>query len=87
MTKLQFKEYSIKDFFIVLSVILISKSVYYESYGTNILLIWFLSYLLLITNFKYLKINKMILIYTLGIVTLLLINIDTNYRSFFVLIN
>ena len=34
LTKLQFKEYSIKDFFIVLSVILISKSLYYESYGT-----------------------------------------------------
>lgn len=87
LTKLQFKEYSIKDFFIVLSVILISKSLYYESYGTNILLIGFLSFLMLITNFKYLKINKMILLYIFGIVTLLLINIDTNYSSFFVLIN
>lgn len=87
LTKLQFKEYSIKDFFIVLSVILISKSLYYESYGTNILLIGFLSFLMLNTNFKYLKINKMILLYIFGIITLLLINIDTNYSSFLVLIN
>jgi len=87
LTKLQFKDYSIKDFFIVLSVILISKSVYYESYGTNILLIGFLSFLMLSTNFKYLKINKMILLYIFGIVALLLININANYSSFFVLIN
>ena len=87
LTKLQSKEYSIKDFFIVLSVILLSKSLYYESYGANILLIGFLFFLMLITNFNYLKINKIVLFYILGIVILLLINIDTNYSSFFVLIN
>lgn len=87
LTKLQFNDYSIKDFFIVLGVILISKSLYYESYGTNILLVGYLFFLMLITNFKYLKINKMILLYIFGIVALLLINIDTNYSSFFVLVN
>jgi len=87
ITKLHFKKYSIKDFFIVLSVILLSKSLYYESYGANILLVGFLFFLMLITNFNYFKIDKIVLFYVFGMFTLLLLNIDTNYRSFMVLIN
>jgi len=87
ITKPQFQEYSPKEFFIVLSVILLSKSLYYESLGTNILLIIFSSFLMISTNFINLKINKIVLLYIFGMIILVLINVDTNYSSFLVLIN
>lgn len=87
INKVQIKDYSLKELIIVLGVILLSKSLYYESYGTNILLIVFLSFLMVFTNFVNLKINKIVLLYIFGMTTLLLINIDTRYSSFLVLIN
>lgn len=87
INKMKIKGYSLKELIIVLCVILLSKSLYYESYGTNILLIVFLFLLMVFTNFINLKINKIVLLYIFGIIILLLINIDTNYKSFLVLIN
>lgn len=87
LNKAQFKDYSLKDLIIVLSIILLSKSLYYETYGQNVLLSVFLLFLMIITNFRSLKISKNILIYILGLMILLLVNTDTSYSSFFVLIN
>ena len=87
--KSEYREYSKKDFFIVFSVILVSKSLYYESYGGNYLLIglFFLLSFLIIPNIKNLKIEKIILLYIFGLLALILINLETSYRSVFVLVN
>ena len=88
-SKFNAKEHSIRDFFIVFIVILLSKSLYYESYGANYLLIgfFFLLAFIIIPNIKNLKIEKIIILYSIGLVSIILLNLETNYRSLFVLIS
>ena len=89
LSKSNSKEHSTRDFFIVFAVILLSKSLYYESYGANYLLIgfFFLLAFILIPNIKNFKIEKIILLYSLGLIVIILLNLETNYRSLFVLIS
>ena len=86
-SKLEIKGYSSKDIFIVLGVILMSKSLYYESYGGNFLLIIFFFLLAFITipNIKNLKTDKAILLYSLGLLSLTLINLEVSYKQWLVL--
>ena len=89
LSKSNTKEHSTRDFFIVFAVILLSKSLYYESYGANYLLIgfFFLLAFILIPNIKNFKTEKIILLYSLGLIAIILLNLETNYRSLFVLIS
>ncbi len=88
-SKYNYKQHFIRDFFLVFSVILLSKSLYYETYGGNFLLIGFFFALaiIIIPNIKNLKIEKILLLYSFGLIALILINLETNYRSLFVLIS
>lgn len=88
-SEFNYKQHPIRDFFLVFSVILLSKSLYYETYGGNFLLIgfFFILALFVIPNIKNLKIEKILLLYSFGLVTLILINLETSYRSLFVLIS
>lgn len=89
LSKFNSKKHSTRDFLIVFGVILLSKSLYYESYGANFLLIgfFFLLAFILIPNIKSFKIEKIILLYSLGLIAIILLNLETNYRSLFVLIS
>jgi len=79
-------EYSIKQFFIVLFVILLSKSLYYESYGTNILLIPFLIFLLLLNYKKKLILSKKLFIFSMFFFFLASINPEAKTTSLLVLL-
>jgi hypothetical protein len=83
------RQNSLRDFFLVLGVILLSKSLYYETYGGNLLLIgfFFILALVIIPNIRKLKVEKILLLYSFGLIALILINLETNYRSLFVLIS
>ena len=58
--KLKVNGYSTRDILIVLGVILLSKSLYYETYGGNYLLIafFFLLAFIVIPNIKNFKVDK-----------------------------
>jgi hypothetical protein len=74
------------DFFIVLSVILLSKSLYYESFGKNILLIVFLFLLFFLKNISTIKINMLVLLYSLAILTVVFANNESEISSTLVLV-
>ena len=88
-SKYSYKQHFIRDFFLVFSVVLLSKSLYFETYGGNFLLIGFFFALaiIIIPNIKNFKIEKILLLYSFGLIALILINLETNYRSLFVLIS
>ena len=56
-------QYKLKEFFIVLSCILLSKSLYFETYANNLLLGVFLAFLAFTVKPSKLKINRKILFY------------------------
>lgn len=74
------------NFIIVLSVILISKSLYYETYGENIFylpLFVFLSYLSYVRKIKF---HKWIILYSLFFISLVMINLESQYSSIMILL-
>lgn len=73
-------------FLSVLMAILLSKSLYFESYGENILLFILLGFLLFIYVFKKTKIKIELFLFSLILVILVLINPSTSINSFYVLI-
>lgn len=79
-------EYGLKEYFIVLVCILLSKSLYYETYGTNILLGIFLLALMLMIKPWSVKVNQIIVLYSLFMVLLIGLNPETKYSSFLVLL-
>jgi len=84
--KSEYNIYKIKDILIVLGTILLSKSLYYETYGVNILLIVFLGFLSLVYNVSKIKINKLILLYIFIILVLIMLNLGSRYESLLVLL-
>ncbi len=80
------KVYSIQELFIILGVILLSKSLYYETYGTNILLLVFVGYLLLHYNITKIKINKLVILYMIGLLFIVVLNPESQYDSILVLV-
>jgi hypothetical protein len=80
------KVYSIQELFIILGVILLSKSLYYETYGTNSLLIVFFGLLLLRYNITKIKINKLIILYMTGFLFIIILNKESQYDSILVLV-
>lgn len=80
------KGYRVQELFIVFGVILLSKSLYYETYGANILLIGFLLFLLLNYSVKDLKINKLVLLYILSFLFIIILNSESHYDSILVLV-
>ncbi len=86
-TDLQFKGYSLRDFLIVMGVILLSKSLYFETFGGNYLLIGFFFFLaiIIIPNIKNFKIDRVILLYSLSLLALILLNAETNNNQLIVL--
>lgn len=85
--KLEVNGYSNRDILIVLGVILLSKSLYYETYGGNYLLIafFFLLAFIIIPNIKNFRVDRIILIYSLGLLALILLNLETNNNQLLVL--
>ena len=85
--KLKVNGYSTRDILIVLGVILLSKSLYYETYGGNYLLIafFFLLAFIVIPNIKNFRVDRIILIYSLGLLALILLNLETNNNQLLVL--
>lgn len=86
MCSLKNKIYSYKEFFIVLSCILLSKSLYYESYGNNLLLGVFLVFLFFSYKPTSIKINKWVILYCLFFIILVSLNSESNPRSLLVLL-
>ncbi len=88
LTKLETKGYSSRDFFIVLVTILLSKSLYYETYGANFLLIpfFFLLAFIIIPNIKNFKVDKTILLYSFSLLGLTLMNLDQSFTQWLVLL-
>ncbi|ARD43585.1 hypothetical protein [Colwellia sp. PAMC 21821] len=79
-------KYSFKEFFIVLSCIVLSKSLYFETYGNNLLLGAFLAFLAFTVKPSKLKINRNILFYTITFILLIGINVETKVSSSVVLL-
>jgi hypothetical protein len=79
-------QYRFKDFFIVLSCILLSKSLYYETYGNNLLLGVFLAFLIFTVKPSRLTINKFVLFYVLFFIFLVGLNTETKLSSLIVLL-
>ena len=75
-------------FFSVLFVVLLSKSLYFESYGENALLILLLCYFLMIVVLKttLIKINVYLILITTLLILVVMINPDMAISSFLVLI-
>lgn len=86
LTDNQGGQYRYKDFFIVLSCILLSKSLYYETYGNNLLLFVFLAFLIFTVKPEKLKINKFVLFYVFSFILLISVNTETKLSSLVVLL-
>ncbi len=88
LVKSESERHPLRDFLVVLGVILLSKSLYFETYGGSILLIgfFFLLVLFVLPNVRNLKIDRNILLYAFSLLALILINLETNYRTLLVLI-
>ena len=86
--KLEIKNYSSRDILIVLGIILISKSLYYESYGGSFLLIglFFLLAFIIVPNIKNLKVDKIILLYSLSLLSIILMNAEPSYKQWLILL-
>lgn len=78
--------YKKRDFFIVLFSVLLSKSLFYENFGNNLLLGAFLGYLILIIKPLKLTIKKNIVIYILFFITLITVNQETKLSSVIILL-
>lgn len=74
-----------KDCFIVLGCILLSKSLYYETYGDNLLLGGFIVFLIFCYNPANIKFNKWTILYSFFFVILVLFNTEFIFSSFLVL--
>lgn len=90
--------YSIKEFLIVLGVILLSKSLYYESYGNNVLLIVFFILLFFIAKVRVrflsftvrvrardIGVDNKLILYSLFFMGLVLINPESKLSTILVL--
>lgn len=85
----QFKDETYKtiDFILVIVVILLSKSLYYESYGANILLIIFLFLLVFFERISKVKVNILLILYSLLLLTIVLSNLESQFSSILVLVS
>ncbi len=79
-------QYRLKDFLIVLGCILLSKSLYYETYGSNLLLIILLGLLIITVKPLKLQFNKKIIFYILFFISLIIVNTETQVDTATVLI-
>ena len=88
LNKIETKSHATRDILIVLGTILISKSLYYESYGGSFLLIgfFFLLAFIIIPNIKNLKVDRIILLYSLGLLSLILMNLEPSYKQWLILL-
>jgi len=77
--------YNWQHFIIVLLSILLSKSLYYESFGTNILLIPFLIFLLIVNYKKRVFLKPILVLYISFFILIIFINQESNIRSILVL--
>jgi hypothetical protein len=78
--------YSFRELITVIGIILLSKSLYYESYGENILLIVFLGFLFFSFNILKLKIHVPVLLYISSLLFIIILNPDSQFDSVLVLI-
>lgn len=78
--------YTKSEFVSVVIIILLSKSLYYESFGENFLLFPLAFYLAHRAYKVNVKIKLKLIVYTIGLLSLILINPDANYNSVAVLV-
>lgn len=83
---IQKQQNTLLNFIIVLSVILVSKSLYYETYGKNIFLLPFFLFLSYVAYIRKIKFHKGIVLYSLFFILLVMINLESQYSSIMVLL-
>ena len=80
------RKYQARELLLVLGVIFLSKSLYYESYGNNYLLVVFSLLVTILFNPSKVKADKKIILHILFFLFIVMLNGETEYDSVLVLI-